>query len=93
MTLYVDHESLTRISEALSAASTDLDTASLSAPTSVDGGWGTPAILGILAHLAENAGQLVVAVRAVADGVASANARYRGQDEVGAEALTEAMTG
>ncbi|MCV7363098.1 hypothetical protein [Mycolicibacterium neworleansense] len=91
MTLYINHESLDKISQSLSSASSDLDSASASAPASVDGGLGTPAILGILAQLTDNAGQLVIAVKAVANGVASASASYRGQDEAGAEALNEAM--
>ncbi|OBG86750.1 hypothetical protein A5699_20760 [Mycobacterium sp. E802] len=91
MTLYVNHESLNKISQSLARASADLDSTSASAPTSVDGGWGTPAILGILAQLTDNAGQLVVAVKAVADGVASASASYLSHDEAGAEALDEAM--
>lgn len=91
MTLYVNHESLNKISQSLARAGADLDGASASAPRSVDGGWGTPAILGILAQLTENAGELVIAVKAVADGVASASASYLKHDEAGAEALNEAM--
>ncbi|WP_102145304.1 hypothetical protein [Mycobacterium hubeiense] len=91
MTLYINHESLAKISQSLSNAGNDLDSASGSAPTSVDGGVGTPAILGILAKLTDNTGQLVVAVKAVGGAVASANASYLGQDEAGAEALEQAM--
>jgi hypothetical protein len=91
VTFYVNHESLNKISASLSSAATDLDGASASAPTFVDGGWGTPAILGILAQLTENAGQLVVAVKAVANGVATASASYLAQDGAGADALNDAM--
>lgn len=91
MTLYINHETLDKISQSLSNAGADLDSASASAPTPVDGGWGTPAITGILAQLTDNAGQLVVAVKAVADGIASASASYRGQDGAGAEALETSM--
>ncbi|STZ74602.1 Uncharacterised protein [Mycolicibacterium fortuitum] len=91
MTLYVNHESLNKISQSLSNAGADLDSASASAPASVDGGWGTPAIMGILAQLTDNTGQLVIAVKAVADGVASASASYLRHDEAGAEALNAAM--
>lgn len=85
MTLEVDHHALDRISQTLTNAGTDLDGASVSAPTSVDGGLGTPAILGILARLVDNAGQLVVAVKAAGGAVASANARFREIDEPAAD--------
>ena len=67
MTLYLNHDALEGISQSLSNAGADLDNASGSAPASVDGGSGTPAILGILGKLVDNAGQLVVAVKAVGD--------------------------
>jgi hypothetical protein len=47
--------------------------------------------MGILAQLTDNTGQLVIAVKAVADGVASASASYLRHDEAGAEALNAAM--
>lgn len=93
MTLSVDHESLEKISRSLAAAGADLDDASDSAPTSIDGGYGTPAILGIMAKLAHDTGQLVVAVKAVADAVALASNSYRDQDGATAEELRRAMGG
>ncbi|MGV0808028.1 hypothetical protein [Mycolicibacterium setense] len=91
MTLHVDPDALDKISRSMSNTGTDLDSAGASTPTSVDGGCGTPAILGILAKLTENTGQLAVAVKAVGDGVASASARYRGQDEAAADTVNKAM--
>ncbi|MGV9799101.1 hypothetical protein ACWDTP_13710 [Mycobacterium sp. NPDC003449] len=91
MTLHVDPDALDKISQSMTSAGINLDSASASAPTSVDGGYGTPAILGILAKLVDNTGQLVVAVKAVGDAVATASTSYRNQDEVGAEAVKKAM--
>jgi hypothetical protein len=90
-TLYINHESLNRISSSLSDAGSALDSAGDSVPTSIDGGTGTPAILGILAKLVDNTGQLVVAVNAVGAAIASANSRYLGHDEQAAEAIENAM--
>ncbi|MUM20112.1 hypothetical protein FZI91_00120 [Mycobacterium sp. CBMA271] len=89
MTLHVDQEALDRISTSLSDAGKDLDGVSGSAPASVDGGLGTPAILGILGRIVENAGQLVVAVEATGEAVAAANSNYRTLDEAAAEPLNQ----
>ncbi|MFS0895956.1 hypothetical protein [Mycolicibacterium litorale] len=91
MTMYINHDALVNISRSLSDAGENLDAANATAPKSVDAGTGTPAILGIMAHLADNAGQLVVAVKAVSDAITSANRRYFGQDEELAESLEQAM--
>lgn len=91
MTLYVDHDALDGISRSLSTAGAELDGAGASAPTSVDAGLGTPAVLGILAHFAENAGQLVVAVKAAGEAVATANTGYRELDETTAESQNTAV--
>ncbi|GAB7068627.1 hypothetical protein H7J06_29715 [Mycobacterium hodleri] len=91
MTLYINHEALNKISTSLSDAGSSLESAGGSVPTSVDGGTGTPAILGILAKLVDNTGQLVVAVNAVGAAIASANNSYLGRDEQAAEMLENAM--
>lgn len=91
MTLYINHEALNKISTSLSDAGSTLESAGGSVPTSVDGGTGTPAILGILAKLVDNTGQLVVAVNAVGAAIASANNSYLGRDEQAAEMLENAM--
>ena len=80
MTLYVDHATLDSISLNLQEASNQLDSLSGALPGSVDAGDATPAIVGILAKLAENAGQLVVALAAAAAAVGDANAEYRQRD-------------
>jgi hypothetical protein len=90
-TLYINHESLKKIATSLSEAGGALDSAGDSAPSSVDGGTGTPAILGILAKLVDNTGQLVVGVDAVGAAIASANSRYLGDDEQAAEAIEDVM--
>ena len=87
MTLFVDHEALESISRGLRNACTDLDSASSTAPSGVDGGVCTPAILGILAHLLDAAGQFVVALAASSSAVADANAGYKGQDDENADQL------
>ncbi|WKG05094.1 hypothetical protein [Mycolicibacterium sp. HK-90] len=89
--LHVDPDALDKISRSMASAGTNLDSASSSTPTSIDGGCGTPAILGILAKLVDDTGQLAVAVKAVGDGVASASTSYRGQDEAAADSLNHAM--
>lgn len=91
MTLSLNHDALDNISRSLADAGNDLDSASTSIPTSVDGGCGTPAILGILAKLVDNTGQLVVGVKAVSDAVASANTSYLQQDGTSAESVQSAM--
>lgn len=91
MTTYINHDALITISRSLADAGENLDGANATAPTTVDGGNATPAILGIMAHLADNAGQLVVAVKSVSEAITSADRRYLGQDEELAEALEQAM--
>lgn len=90
-TLYINHESLMKISTSLTDAGSTLDSAGGSVPTSIDGGTGTPAILGILTKLVDNTGQLVVAVNAVGAAIDSANSRYLGHDEQTAEAIENVM--
>jgi len=91
LTLYITDESLTKIAASLTDAGTVLESASASVPTSVDGGSGAPAILGILARLVDNTGQLVVGVNAVGAAIVSANNSYLGRDEEAAEMLENAM--
>lgn len=90
-TLYINHESLKKIATSLSDAGSALDSAGESVPTSIDGGAGAPAILGIMAKLVDNTGQLVVAVNAVGAAIASANSQYLGHDEQAAEAIENVM--
>lgn len=91
MTLAFNHNALENISRSLADAGTNLDGAGDSIPAAVDGGCGTPAILGIMAKLVDNTGQLAVGVKAVSDAVASANSNYREQDATSAEAVQNAM--
>lgn len=91
MTIFIDHDALNNISRSLSDAGENLDCANATAPASVDAGNGTPAILGIMPHLADNAGQLVVAVKAVSEAITSANQLYLGKDEELAESLEQTM--
>ncbi|MCV7068247.1 hypothetical protein H7H51_25610 [Mycolicibacterium farcinogenes] len=87
----MDLEALDKISRSMASTGADLDSAAASAPTSVDGGCATPAILGILGKLMGDTGQLVLAVEAVGDAVASAGAAYRGQDEASADTVNKAL--
>ncbi|KAA0022475.1 hypothetical protein [Antrihabitans cavernicola] len=91
MTLFVDHEALDSISRTLGAAGMDVDSVGSSAPSGVDGGDGTPALLGILAHLTDAAGQLVVSLSAASSAVAEANSSYRGQDGENADKLNKSQ--
>jgi hypothetical protein len=91
MTLYVDHDALERISRSMTSAGEHLDSAGDSAPTAVDGGLGTPALLGILAHLADNAGQLVIAAKATGAAVGQANTNYRELDEATADSHSQTV--
>lgn len=91
MTLAFNHDALASISRSLADAGTNLYSAGESIPTAVDGGCGTPAILGIMAKLVDSTGQLVVGVKAVSDAVASANTNYREQDANSAEAVQNAI--
>ncbi|MCV7431994.1 hypothetical protein [Mycolicibacterium bacteremicum] len=87
MTLAFNHDALANISRSLADAGISLDDAGNSMPSAVDGGCGTPAILGILAKLADNTGQLVVGVKAVSEAVAKANTAYLEQDATAAESV------
>lgn len=91
MTLAFNHDVLETISRSLDDAGSDLDDVGLTVPTTVDGGCGTPAILGIMAKLVENSGQLVVGVKAVSAAVEKANTGYLQQDAGSAEDLQNAM--
>jgi hypothetical protein len=93
MSLYVDNDALDGIVGMLAASSAALDGAGESAPSAIDAGDAAPALLGIMARLAENAGQLVVALAAASEAVGVANARYREQDVATADSLDTAWTG
>ncbi|AQA02940.1 hypothetical protein BVC93_11410 [Mycobacterium sp. MS1601] len=85
MTLHVDHDALEKIARGLFDVGASLDETGASAPASVDGGVGTPAILESLARMVDNAGQLVVAVKAAGDAVGTANTNYRNLDDPAAD--------
>lgn len=90
MTLFVDSVALDGITESLDRSSTDLDAVGSFAPTAIDAGDATAALMGIMARLTENAGQLVVALAAASEAVAEANARYREQDVATADGFNTA---
>ncbi|RVW08233.1 hypothetical protein EGT67_17670 [Prescottella agglutinans] len=90
MTLFVDSDALDRIASTLAAAGSEIDGVATSAPSGVDAGDATAALLGILAKLTENAAQLVDALTAASVAVAQANARYREQDVASADAMIAA---
>ena len=91
MTLAFNHDVLDTISRSLDDAGSSLDKVGHTVPATVDGGSGTPAILGIMAKLVENSGQLVVGVKAVSEAVEKANTGYLQQDAASAEDLQNAM--
>lgn len=71
---------LDSIVRALRNASADVDGLGHSVPNTPDAGDGTPAVVGILAHLVENASTLVLGAAGAADDVASAAITYRESD-------------
>lgn len=81
----VDFGVLDGITGTLRGASSDVDSLGESVPGSPDAGLGTPAVTGILAHLAENATSLVLGAAGAADDVASANTAYQAQDSAARE--------
>lgn len=87
MTLFVDHDALDSISRVLADAGREVDGAGATVPSGVDGGVGSPALLGILAHLSDAAGQFAVGLTATSGAVAQANTSYRGQDDENADQL------
>lgn len=91
MTLHVDPAALDKIARSMASTGADLDSAGTTAPTSVDGGCGTPAILGILAKLVGDTSHLVLAVEAVGDAVAGASTSYREQDDAAADVVNKEM--
>ncbi|PTR36697.1 hypothetical protein C8K38_12390 [Rhodococcus sp. OK611] len=93
MSLYVDNDALDGIVSMLAASSSAIDSAGESAPSAIDAGDASAALFGIMARLAENAGQLVVALAAASEAVGEANARYREQDVATADSLDTAWTG
>ncbi|MFC0112852.1 hypothetical protein [Kibdelosporangium aridum] len=76
----VDAGVLDGIASTLRRASMDVDALGNSVPAAPDGGDGTPAVLGIVARLVDNAGQLVIGAAAAAEAVAKGNALYQGNE-------------
>ncbi|MFD1811795.1 hypothetical protein [Rhodococcus gannanensis] len=92
VTLYVDPVALESISSLLSESSAALDGLGSSAPGAISAGDATPALMGIIARLAANAGNLVVDLAAAGDAVRETNQSYREQDAESADALDSAWT-
>lgn len=90
MTLYVDRQALDGIAKALAHAGAALDATSTSAPGDVDAGDGTAAILGIMAKMTEDAGELVTGLSAASTAVTQANTAYTTQDVATADATNSA---
>ncbi|MFC7449670.1 hypothetical protein [Rhodococcus daqingensis] len=90
MTLFVDSTALEGIVESFARSSADLDAVGSSVPAAIDAGDATAALMGIMARLTEDAGQLVVALAAASEAVAEANARYREQDVATADGFNTA---
>ena len=65
------------IASTLRHASSAVDGLGNSVPGTPDAGDGTPAIVGILARLVDNAGQLVIGAAAAGDDVAKAKGAYQ----------------
>jgi len=93
MTLYVDHQALDGIAKALDQAGADLDATSTSAPGDVDAREGAAAILGILAKMTEDAGELVTGLSAASTAVTQANTAYTTQDVATADASNSTTWG
>jgi hypothetical protein len=75
------------ITRTLTHASADLDSIGNSMPGTPDGGDGTPALAGIMAHIIDNAGQLVIGAAAAGDAVTSTKANYQNRDADVADAF------
>ncbi|RVW05985.1 hypothetical protein [Rhodococcus spongiicola] len=86
MTLFVDNDALDGIASDLAGVGSRIDSVAASVPVTVEAGDATPAVLGILARLTENAAELVEALMAASAAVAQANASYREQDVASADA-------
>lgn len=83
----VDPGVLDGIASTLRKTSADVDALGNSVPVAPDAGLGTPAIIGILARLVDNAGQLVVGTAAAGDDVATAAREYQDIDAQAREDL------
>ncbi len=86
MSLYVDHAALDEIAAICSTASRTVGEVAETVPLSVDAGDATAVVLGIVALLMANGGDLVAALSSTSNVVEEANAAYRtGNDELAAE--------
>lgn len=86
----VDQGVLEGIAKTFHDASTDLDALGKSVPDAQDAGDGTPAVIGILAHLVENASSLVLGMAGAGDDVTEVNKTYEEQDAAASEELRKA---
>jgi hypothetical protein len=88
VSLRVDPAALDRIATTLSEAGYALDESGSTTPGSVDAGAATPTVLGIMARLLEDSGQLAVALAGAGEAVAASSAAYRAQELATADSLS-----
>lgn len=86
----VDAGVLDGIASTLRRTSAEVDAVGNSVPAAPDAGDGTPAIVGIMARLVDNAGQLVIGAAAAAEAVAKGNSRYQENEAATAGNLNNA---
>ena len=91
MSLFVEPDVLWAEARALAAASNRADELAGSVPSSVDGGVGTAAILGILSVFAESGGELVSGLRGMSDVLIECADRYADQDIATADSINNSV--
>ena len=91
MSLFVEPDVLWAEARALAAASNRADELAGSVPSSVDGGVGTAAILGILSVFAESGGDLVSGLRGMSDVLIECADRYADQDIATADSINNSV--
>lgn len=87
MSLFVDQDVLQTESRRLGDASARVDELAASLPSSVDGGVGTAAVLGIISIFAESGGELMSGLAGIDDALTECLARYSEQDFAAAEEI------
>ena len=87
MSLFVDQNVLQTEARRLGDASARVDELAASLPSSVDGGVGTAAVLGIISIFAESGGELMSGLAGIGDALTECLARYSEQDLAAAEEI------
>ena len=86
----MDHEEVRTQAGYVNDAAVRVDEVAHSIPTTVDGGIGTAAILGILSNFVTSAGELVIGLAGMSDVLDDCATRYAKQDLVAADEINVA---